>query len=78
MLPLLPQGHAGRAREPSGRGLVPACIELHEDVSKIVGRIGPAMRRLMAGQFNTRLASGLSSEKVGTSISNFSPLSLTI
>jgi hypothetical protein len=29
-------------------------------------------------QFNTRLLSGLSSEKVGTSISNFSPLSLTI
>src|SRR5487761_1962964 len=31
-----------------------------------------------APQFNTRLLSGLSSEKVGTSISNFSPLSLTI
>jgi len=29
-------------------------------------------------QFNTRLLSGLSSEKVGTSISNFSPLSFTI
>jgi hypothetical protein len=34
--------------------------------------------RLSARQFNTRLASGLSSEKVGTSISNFSPLSVTI
>jgi hypothetical protein len=31
-----------------------------------------------ARQFNTLFASGLSSEKVGTSISNFSPLSLTI
>ena len=29
-------------------------------------------------QFNTRLLSGLSSENVGTSISNRSPLSLTI
>jgi len=31
-----------------------------------------------ARQFNTRLPSGLSSEKVGTSISKRSPLSLTI
>jgi hypothetical protein len=38
----------------------------------------PVMTREDARQFNTRLASGLSSEKVGTSISNFSPLSLTI
>jgi len=33
---------------------------------------------LIARQFNTRLLSGLSSENVGTSISNRSPLSLTI
>jgi len=32
----------------------------------------------LARQFNTRLASGLSSEKVGTSISKRSPLSVTI
>jgi hypothetical protein len=34
--------------------------------------------RTAGRQFNTRLPSGLSSEKVGTSISNRSPLSLTI
>ena len=34
--------------------------------------------RLRPPQFNTRLASGLSSENVGTSISKFSPLSLII
>jgi hypothetical protein len=34
--------------------------------------------RVIGRQFNTRLASGLSSEKVGTSISKRSPLSLTI
>ena len=38
----------------------------------------PVMTSASARQFNTRLLSGLSSEKVGTSISNFSPLSLTI
>jgi hypothetical protein len=37
-----------------------------------------SMTRASVRQFNTRLLSGLSSEKVGTSISNISPLSLTI
>jgi hypothetical protein len=35
-------------------------------------------RLMRQPQFNTRLLSGLSSENAGTSISNFSPLSLTI
>ncbi len=34
--------------------------------------------RSVPAQFNTRLLSGLSSEKVGTSISNRSPLAVTI
>ena len=38
----------------------------------------PVMRRCRQPQFNTRFVSGLSSENVGTSISNRSPLSLTI
>jgi len=48
------------------------------------GVLGPPLSRWTtavgwsAHQFNTRLLSGLSSENVGTSISNRSPLSLTI
>ena len=38
----------------------------------------PVMTSEDARQFNTRFPSGLSSEKAGTSISNRSPLSLTI
>jgi hypothetical protein len=41
-------------------------------------RVKPGDDEGMQGQFNTLFPSGLSSEKVGTSISNFSPLSLTI
>ena len=69
----------------------PVCRSLHSRHTTLPtrGRDGTALRhyhsviklRSMTAarrQFNTRLASGLSSEKVGTSISNFSPLSLTI
>jgi hypothetical protein len=54
-----------------------------EGETKAIARTPSAPREsgrtlCIALQFSTRLPSGLSSEKVGTSISNRSPLSLTI
>jgi len=63
---------------------IPDCAEpvIGRAFARPVGSIRATTFRKMtregARQFNTRLPSGLSSEKVGTSISNFSPLSLTI
>jgi hypothetical protein len=61
--------------EQRGRGVLVAPLE---PVIELAG--GETRWRGMTAlrQFNTRLLSGLSSENVGTSISNFSPLSLTI
>jgi hypothetical protein len=61
--------------DPRGRGVLDAPLEPVIGLAKGETRWRSMTR---ARQFNTRLLSGLSSEKVGTSISNSSPLSLTI
>ena len=61
--------------DPKGRGVLDAPLEPVIGLAKGETRWRSKTR---ARQFNTRLLSGLSSEKVGTSISNSSPLSLTI
>ena len=58
--------------DPKGRGVLDAPLE------PVIGLAKGETRWRSTRQFNTRLLSGLSSEKVGTSISNSSPLSLTI
>lgn len=61
-------------RQTARQGRVePAAVNVRFFASR-----GRLVRLSLPPQFNTRLLSGLSSEKAGTSTSNCSPLSLTI
>jgi hypothetical protein len=68
--------HSGARVSASPESILPIVV-IDSGLSP-AGCPGMTSGEILAHQFNTRLWSGLSSEKVGTSISNRSPLSLTI